>query len=60
MRIIDLSMTVSDCDTNAFAPEETYFKLRPIVRWEEQGFVSNMVEMAVHAGTHIGCRLGCA
>src|SRR5437764_4185058 len=53
MRIIDLSMTVSDWDKNAFAPEETYFKLRPIVRWEDQGFVSNMVEMTVHAGTHI-------
>lgn len=53
MQIIDLSMTVSDWDTNAFAPEETYFKLRPIVSWEEKGFVSNMVEMTVHAGTHI-------
>lgn len=46
-------MTVSDWDKNAFAPEETYFKLRPIVTWEEKGFVSNMVEMTVHAGTHI-------
>jgi arylformamidase len=53
MRVIDLSMTVSDCDGNAFAPEETYFKLRPIVRWEDKGFISNMVEMTVHAGTHI-------
>jgi arylformamidase len=53
MRVIDLSMTVSDWDRNAFAPEETYFKLRPIVRWEDKGFVSNMVEMTVHAGTHI-------
>lgn len=53
MRIVDLSMTVSDWDKNSFAPEETYFKLRPIVTWEDKGFVSNMVEMTVHAGTHI-------
>lgn len=53
MRIIDLSMTVSNWDKNSFAPEETYFKLRPIVTWEKGGFVSNMVEMTVHAGTHI-------
>jgi len=53
MRVVDLTMTVSDWDKNSFAPEETYFKLRPIVTWEEQGFVSNMVEMTVHAGTHI-------
>ena len=46
-------MTVSDWDKNSFAPEETYFKLRPIVKWEDKGFVSNMVEMTVHAGTHI-------
>lgn len=53
MQVIDLSMTVSDWDHNSFAPEETYFKLRPIINWEEHGFVSNMVEMTVHAGTHI-------
>src|SRR5688572_25014778 len=53
MKIVDLSMTVSDWDKNSFAPEETYFKLRPIVKWEDKGFVSNMVEMTVHAGTHI-------
>jgi arylformamidase len=53
MRVVDLTMTVSDWDHNSFAPEETYFKLRPIVKWEEKGFVSNMVEMTVHAGTHI-------
>ncbi len=53
MRVVDLSMTVSNWDQNSFAPEETYFKLRPIVNWEEHGFVSNMVEMTVHAGTHI-------
>jgi kynurenine formamidase len=53
MRVIDLSMTLSDWDHNSFAPEETYFKLRPIVDWAEKGFVSNMVEMTVHAGTHI-------
>lgn len=53
MRIVDLTMTISDWDQNAFAPEETYFKLRPIVTWEDKGFVSNMVEMTVHAGTHI-------
>src|SRR5438045_9005843 len=53
MRVVDLSMTVSDWDKNAFAPEETYFKPRPIVRWEDKGFVSSMVEMTVHAGTHI-------
>ena len=53
MRIIDLSMSLSNWDKNSFAPEETYFKLRPIVNWEDKGFVSNMVEMTVHAGTHI-------
>lgn len=53
MRIVDLSMTVEECDSAPFAREESYFKLKPIVRWEERGFVSNMVEMTVHAGTHI-------
>jgi arylformamidase len=53
MRIVDLSMTVEECDSAPFAKEEYYFKLKPIVRWEEKGFVSNMVEMTVHAGTHI-------
>jgi arylformamidase len=53
MRIVDLSMTVDECDSAPFAPEESYFKVRPIVRWEDKGFVSNMVEMTVHAGTHI-------
>src|SRR6185436_16310618 len=53
MRIVDLSMTVEECDSAPFAKEEYYFKLRPIVKWEEKGFVSNMVEMTVHAGTHV-------
>jgi arylformamidase len=53
MRIVDLSMTVEECDSAPFAKDEYYFKIRPIVRWEEKGFVSNMVEMTVHAGTHI-------
>lgn len=53
MRIVDLSMTVEECDSTPFAKEEAYFKLKPIVRWEDRGFVSNMVEMTVHAGTHI-------
>ena len=53
MRIVDLSMTVEDCDSAPFAKDEYYFKLRPIVTWEEKGFVSNLVEMTVHAGTHI-------
>ena len=53
MRIVDLSMTVDECDSTPFAPEEAYFKVRPIVRWEDKGFVSNMVELTVHAGTHI-------
>jgi kynurenine formamidase len=53
MRIVDLSMTVEECDSAPFAKDEFYFKLKPIVRWEERGFVSNMVEMTVHAGTHI-------
>src|SRR5215472_14927118 len=53
MRIVDLSMTVEECDSAPFAKEEYYFKVRPIVRWEDKGFVSNMVEMTVHAGTHI-------
>src|SRR5918992_2436775 len=53
MRIVDLSMTVDECESAPFAPEENYFKLRPIIKWEDKGFVSNMVEMTVHAGTHI-------
>lgn len=53
MRIVDLSMTVDECDSAPFAPEETYFKIKPIIDWEEKGFVSNLVEMTVHAGTHI-------
>ena len=53
MRIVDLSMTVEECESAPFAKDEYYFKLTPIVRWEEKGFVSNMVEMTVHAGTHI-------
>lgn len=53
MRIVDLSMTVEECDSAPFAPEENYFKLRPIIRWEEKGFISNVVQMTVHAGTHI-------
>jgi kynurenine formamidase len=53
MRLVDLSMTVEECDSTPFAKEEAYFKTRPIVRWEDKGFVSNMVEMTVHAGTHI-------
>ena len=53
MRIVDLSMTVEECDSAPFAKDEYYFKIRPIVNWEDKGFVSNMVEMTVHAGTHI-------
>jgi len=53
MRIVDLSMTVEECDSAPFAKDEYYFKLRPIVTWEDKGFVSNLVEMTVHAGTHI-------
>jgi len=53
MRIVDLSMTVEECDSAPFAKDEYYFKLKPIVRWEDKGFVSNVVEMTVHAGTHI-------
>src|SRR5438309_1432000 len=53
MKIVDLSMTVEECGTNPFSPEDVYFKLTPIVRWEDKGFVSNLVEMTVHAGTHI-------
>ena len=53
MRIVDLSMTVEECASSPFAPDETYFKVKPIIRWEDKGFVSNLVEMTVHAGTHI-------
>ena len=53
MRIVDLSMTVEECDSAPFAKDEYYFKIRPIVNWDDKGFVSNMVEMTVHAGTHI-------
>ena len=34
MRLVDLSMTVEECDSTPFAKEEAYFKSRPIVRWE--------------------------
>ncbi len=53
MRIVDLSMTVEECASAPFAPDENYFKLRPIVKWEDKGFVSNVVQMTVHVGTHI-------
>jgi kynurenine formamidase len=53
MRIVDLSMTVEECDSAPFAPEEKYFKLKPIINWEDRGFVSNIVQMTVHAGTHV-------
>ena len=53
MRIVDLSMTVGECDSAPFAPDENYFKLRPIINWEDKGFVSNVVQMTVHVGTHI-------
>lgn len=53
MRIVDLSMTVEECDSAPFAKDEYYFKIRPIVTFADKGFVSNMVEMTVHAGTHI-------
>ena len=53
MRIVDLSMTVEECESAPFAPDENYFKLRPIIKWEEKGFVSNVVQMTVHVGTHI-------
>ncbi|MGE5218990.1 MAG: cyclase family protein [Chloroflexota bacterium] len=53
MRIVDLSMTVEECDSAPFAPDEKYFKLKPIIQWEDKGFVSNIVEMTVHVGTHI-------
>ncbi len=52
-RIVDLSMTVEECDSAPFAPDEKYFKLKPIIKWEDKGFVSNVVEMTVHVGTHI-------
>jgi kynurenine formamidase len=53
MRMVDLSMTVGECDSAPFAPDENYFKLRPIIKWEDKGFVSNVVQMTVHVGTHI-------
>lgn len=53
MRIVDLSMTVEECESAPFAPEEKYFKLKPIINWEDKGFVSNVVQMTVHAGTHV-------
>lgn len=52
-RIVDLSMTVEECDSAPFAPDEKYFKLKPIIKWEDKGFVSNTVQMTVHVGTHI-------
>jgi arylformamidase len=53
MRIVDLSMTVDECESAPFAPDESYFKVRPIIKWEDKGFVSNVVQMTVHVGTHI-------
>src|ERR1700751_831649 len=53
MRIVDLRLTVQECDSGPFAPEENYFKLRPIINWEDKGFVSNVVQVTVHVGTHI-------
>jgi kynurenine formamidase len=53
MRIVDLSMTVEECDSAPFAPDETYFKIKPYINWDEKGFVSNFVHMTVHAWTHI-------
>ena len=53
MRLVDLRMTVEEYDSAPFAKDEYYFKIKPIVRWEDKGFVSNCVEMTVHAGTHI-------
>jgi arylformamidase len=53
MRLVDLSMTVEECDSAPFARDEYYFKITPIVNWDDKGFVSNCVEMTVHAGTHI-------
>jgi kynurenine formamidase len=50
-RIVDLSMTVEECDSAPFAPDEKYFKLKPIITWEDKGFVSNTVQMTVHVGT---------
>jgi kynurenine formamidase len=44
---------VEECDSAPFAPDEKYFKLKPIIRWEDKGFVSNTVQMTVHVGTHI-------
>jgi len=32
MRIVDLSMTVEECDSAPFAPDEKYFKLKPIIK----------------------------
>jgi hypothetical protein len=37
MRIVDLSMTVEECDSAPFAKDEYYFKLKPIVKWEDKG-----------------------
>ena len=56
MRIVDLSMTVEECDSAPFAPDEKYFKLKPIIKWEDKGFVSNVVEMTVHAGRAMRAR----
>ena len=47
MRIVDLSMTVEECDSAPVAKDEYYFKLKPIVKWEDKGSVSNIVEMTV-------------
>ena len=38
MRIVYLSMTVEECDLAPFAPDEKYFKLKPIIKWGGQRF----------------------
>ena len=38
MRIVDLSMTVEECDSAPFAPDESYFKIKPIIKLGGEGF----------------------
>src|SRR5437764_613994 len=53
MRIVDLSMTVEECDSAPFAKDEAYFKLRPIVTWEEKGGDYEKAEKILTSGMRV-------
>ena len=55
MRLVDLSMTVEECDSTPFAKEEAYFKPRPIVRWEDKGGETSSPSQVWRAGIAASC-----